>query len=220
MAGRSRAPARGRAEKKAETRRRLVEAAAAVFARRGFHGASVDAIAAEAGVTTGALYWHFAGKEELFLAVADERVAQRVRQIEAINGRGAQPADLAQDIERQFDAFVEREPEWPLLYYEFWAYGERDAGLREAFAQRRRTVQDAIAEGLRRRAAAYGVELPIPAEQIAIGLNGLMNGLAFERVADPQAVPAGAAGRLITGYLTGVLAGARPASDAPKEVPS
>jgi AcrR family transcriptional regulator len=202
-----------RADKKAETRRRLIDAAAAVFGRSGFHGATVEAIAAGAGATTGALYWHFTGKEELFLAVADERVAQRVEEIRAVNDRGSDPAALEAEIERQFQAFIEREPEWPLLYYEFWAYGARDPHLREAFAQRRRAVQAAIAEGLEKRAAEYGVKLPIPAAQIAIGLNALMNGLAFERVADPDAVPRGLAGRLISRYLVGVLAGATPGDE-------
>ena len=61
-----------RAERKQETRRRLLDAAAEVFARRGFHGASVEDIAAHAGFTQGALYANFAGKEGLFLAVIDD----------------------------------------------------------------------------------------------------------------------------------------------------
>ena len=204
MARRSQARgARSREEKKADTRRGLIDAAARVFARRGFNGASVDEIAAEGGVTTGALYWHFSGKDELFLAVADERVARRISEIEVASGAGA----LADDIERQFQAFIEREPEWPLLYYEFWAYGARNRALSAAFTARRRTVQQALASAIQARADELGVELPVPAEQIAIGMNSLMNGLAFERVADETAVPDGLAGMLMSRFLAGVVAG-------------
>ena len=44
----------------------------------GFHGASVEAIAREAGATSGALYSNFAGKEDLFLALFEERIATDV----------------------------------------------------------------------------------------------------------------------------------------------
>ena len=197
-----------RSEKKLETRARLIEAAGVVFARRGFHGASVEQIAAEAGLTTGALYWHFKSKEELFLALADQRVARRVEEIRAVNASGPDTGAVEREIERQFQDFIRREPEWPLLYYEFWAYGARDPGLGDAFTRRRREVQAAIAEGFEARAQEYGVDLPIPAAQIALGLNALMNGLAFERVADRRAVPAGLAGFLISRYLVAVLADA------------
>jgi AcrR family transcriptional regulator len=205
MATRRRPPHQSRADKKALTRGHLVEAAATVFARRGFHGATVDEIAAEAGVTTGALYWHFAGKEDLFLALADERVARRLEEIRRVNDDATEPTDLDEEIERQFQAFIEREPEWPLLYYEFWVHGARDPRLRDAFTRRRRAVQGAIADGLEQRAAKYGVDLPMPADQIAVGLNGLMNALAFERVTNPPAVPDGLAGRLIAAYVTGLI---------------
>src|ERR1700749_1338198 len=67
-----------RDEQRALTRRRLLDGAEAVFARSGFHGASVEEIAREAGATTGALYSNFAGKEELFLALFEERIAADV----------------------------------------------------------------------------------------------------------------------------------------------
>src|ERR671916_640684 len=58
-------------ERRAPTHARLVAAATKVVARRGFHAATVDEIAEEAGVSVGALYSNFDGKDELFLAVFD-----------------------------------------------------------------------------------------------------------------------------------------------------
>ena len=56
----------GRAEKKAATRAALLEAAARVFGRGGFYGASVEEIAEEAGFSRGAVYSNFESKEDLF----------------------------------------------------------------------------------------------------------------------------------------------------------
>src|SRR3954468_12068142 len=74
-----------RDERREETRRELVDAAMRVFAQRGFHGASLEQIAREAGYTTGAIYWHFAGKDELFLAAFDAYAATRVGELAAID---------------------------------------------------------------------------------------------------------------------------------------
>jgi AcrR family transcriptional regulator len=61
----------------------LLEAAQRVFLRDGFHGASLDAIAEEAGYTTGAVYSNFRGKDDLFLAVreAEARRPELRRQV-------------------------------------------------------------------------------------------------------------------------------------------
>ncbi len=56
---------------KEATRRRILEAARGVFARRGYTGASLDEIGRECGLTKGAIYVYFDSKEELFLALED-----------------------------------------------------------------------------------------------------------------------------------------------------
>lgn len=72
-------------------RDRLLAAATAVFAARGFKGATLDDIAARAGVTKGGLYLHFPGKEALFFAVVDHWRQERRRrlQVPGVRGRGA-----------------------------------------------------------------------------------------------------------------------------------
>jgi AcrR family transcriptional regulator len=72
----SRPPKRKRlssAEKKAATRAALLEAAARVFGRGGFYGASVEEIAEEAGFSRGAVYSNFESKEDLFMTLLEER---------------------------------------------------------------------------------------------------------------------------------------------------
>lgn len=64
-------------------RRRLIDAATAEFAESGFAGATLDGIAARAGVTKGGVYFHFAGKEDLFFAVLDHWRERRRRQLQA-----------------------------------------------------------------------------------------------------------------------------------------
>ena len=59
-------------EPRARTRQRILDAAANEFAKRGIDATSLDAIAAAAGLTKGAIYSNFSGKDDLVWAVADE----------------------------------------------------------------------------------------------------------------------------------------------------
>src|SRR5687767_15901928 len=87
---------RVRRQPRAQTREELLDAAARVFARRGFHGASVEAVSEEAGFSTGAVYSNFESKEELFLSLYEERIQRRRRELrEAVERSGGGAAGLA-----------------------------------------------------------------------------------------------------------------------------
>jgi AcrR family transcriptional regulator len=190
-----------RKERQAQTRQALIAAAATVFARRGYHRASVEEIAAEAGMTSGAIYSNFDGKEELFLAIADAQVESRVAEIEAVGDAAAGDGDAGIQAADRFRAFLERDPEWPLLFYEFWSVSVRDAGLQGELAKRRDAIRDALADTLERVAGELNFELRFPAPILATAIGASLNGLAFERAADPDALPDEVFGEFIAAGL-------------------
>lgn len=86
------------------TRRALLDAARRRFGTSGFAGTSLDDVAAEAGVTKGALYHHFRGKEHLFLEVYDQVEGElAARSLEAATGA----ADVVDGLQRGFAAFLD-----------------------------------------------------------------------------------------------------------------
>jgi AcrR family transcriptional regulator len=167
----------------------VVAAAAKVFARRGYHKATVDEIATEAGYTIGAIYSNFDGKEELFLALADRQVEDRVSEIGAVAEAAEARADPGSEAAAQFRAFLESDPDWPLLFYEFWSLSVRNPELQGELAKRRDAIRDALADALERVARQLGFELRFPAPALATAISASLNGLAFERAADPDALP-------------------------------
>jgi AcrR family transcriptional regulator len=183
----------------------LLDAAARVFARRGYHVATLGDVAAEAGFTKGAVYSNFESKEALFLALVDLEIGKRVREIGTVMEAGASLEAVGEEAERQFQRFIRDEAHWPLLFYEFFSYGARNDDLRGEFVKRRRAVHGVIAEGITRQADELGFELPVPAKQIAVAMEALMNGLAFNRVIDPASVPDGLFGLALSRLLFGVL---------------
>ncbi|HEX4484103.1 MAG TPA: TetR/AcrR family transcriptional regulator [Solirubrobacteraceae bacterium] len=178
-----------REQSKANTRERLLAAARSAFASSGFNGASVEEIASRAGFSTGALYSNFDGKEDLFLVLMEREIDEHAREIaEAVRER-ASVAERATGGARQWMTMIEREPELLLLFTEFWAYGVRDADVRPKvaarFAQIRRLLTKLIEDGVRE----FELELALPAEQLAIAVDALADGIARQRLADPSAVP-------------------------------
>src|SRR5258705_10092953 len=199
-----------REQSKANTRERLLAAARRVFARSGFHGASVEEIASMAGFSTGALYSNFDGKEDLFLILMEREIDEHAREIsEAVRER-ASVAERATGGARQWMTMIEREPELLLLFMEFWAYGVRDAEIRPKvaaqFAHMREVLTRLIADGVRE----FDLDLDIPAEQLAVAIDALADGIARQKLADPDAVPDELMGRVLSLLLAGAT---RPAAD-------
>lgn len=190
-----------RRERQKQTRELLLDAAAAVFARRGYHEASVEEIAAEAGFSTGAVYSNFSGKEELFLALADREVEKQIAEIQAVAESVEAGGEAAAEAGRQFQELLKRDREWPLLFYEFWSFGVRNARIQEEFAKRRQAVQEALAETLDRLAAELGFQLRFPAPMLATAIGATLNGLAFERAADPGAISDEVLGEFVAAIL-------------------
>ncbi|MGB7588744.1 MAG: TetR/AcrR family transcriptional regulator [Solirubrobacterales bacterium] len=187
-----------RDEQKALTRRRLIDAAEAVFARSGFHGASVEEIAHEAGATTGALYSNFAGKEDLFLALFEERIAADVGEYSEIVAAGKTLEEQARGAgDRWMEIMRERPNYFPLLI-EFWSYAIREPRLRERLGGRFAALRSASARVASEAAEQWGLSASAEAgERLGLFINALGNGLALEKLVDPDAVPDSLYGELL-----------------------
>ncbi len=187
-----------REQSKANTRERLLNAARTVFAHNGFHGASVEEVASEAGFSTGALYSNFGGKEDLFLALMEREIETHAREISTAVGERHSVAERATGGAKQWMTMIDREPELLLLFMEFWAYGVRDPDMRprvaEQFGHMRQLLTRLVADGIRE----FDLELELPAEHLALAIDALADGIARQKLTDPDAVPDELMGRILS----------------------
>jgi AcrR family transcriptional regulator len=130
-----------RSEQAEVVRSDLLAAARAEFLANGYHGATVDGIAAAAGYTKGVVYSRFASKADLFLVLLEERIATRAQQNEELvrTLRGAE--GLAEIAERW--AEIERaDLAWTLVVIEFRVQAARTPELNARYAElHTRTVE-------------------------------------------------------------------------------
>jgi AcrR family transcriptional regulator len=177
-----------RAEGKERTRGELVEAARAVFLRRGLHAASLDEIAEEAGYTKGAVYSSFVSKDELFLGVLDAHFERRTRRYTDAALDEPTLDDAYRAVARLMFDEDRQEPEWAPLLLEFWAHASRRDGLRDAVVERRERFLDAIATLIEELVSRHGAKLAMPAKDVARAGGGLMRGVGVEWLLDPSTV--------------------------------
>ena len=190
-------PERVRRRPRAETRRELLDAAARVFARRGFHGASVEEVSDEAGFSTGALYSNFDGKEDLFLALWEERIERRRRDLREVIARSGGPSEGLAPAAADAVEHMGRERDWFLLYLEFLLHAARDKSFAQRFAAVRdegiAQLADGVAEGLK----AAGIESSLEPLELATAIRALSYGLALDRLVDDKSIPDELLGRML-----------------------
>lgn len=176
---------------RSQTRRQLLDAATAIFARRGIAGTSLADIAAEAGLTKGAVYSNFESKDQLVLAIMEEHLIERMRNATAVFDDAHDTGEAVREAGARLLAAVVHDATWHRLLMEYWTLAMRDERVHADLARRRRELRSAIASAIDRAAATRQIALPISAEELAVTLLALSNGLAVERGIDPDAVPDG-----------------------------
>ncbi len=165
-----------------ETREVVLGAASAVFSERGYTLATVPEIAAACGMTKGAVYSGFGGKDDLFFEVLRRRTSERLTAATQQRGPGGFSGG---DIGRVLEAFTADDPTWHLAVIQFWATvtTSSDDALRSKFAALRRELRADIARALELAGVA-----PDRATWMSVAILALSNGLAIERSIDRQGV--------------------------------
>jgi AcrR family transcriptional regulator len=193
-------------ERKAETRARLLDAAATLFAERGVDAVSVDAVADAAGRTSGAVYAHFGSKQGLLMALLDEWAHSLVTVIAA-------EFELASTVEDRLRAVAVNVVTNPsdqtrrllLLERELWLRATRDPEVAEAMQARSREAHDWLTKGF----AAWiddGLVAPMaPPDVLATVFRALVVGFETQHRIDPDSLDTAevaSALALVTGATT------------------
>lgn len=185
-----------REESQQQTRQRLLEAAYTVFGRRGYHAASLDAIAEEAGYSKGAVYSNFASKEELFLALLDHYTEEQMKGWEKIRELFAGPdqrevpkPENKDEAELTYVEYIKQDQSWIMLQLEFMLNALRDEKMRLEVAKRLRTMRQVMQEHLAAAHAANNTTPALPLGDLPLYMFSFDIGLSLQTLLDPDAIP-------------------------------
>ena len=169
----------------AEARRsEIVDAATVCFGRSGYHETTIDDIAEQAGLSKGAVYWHFTGKRELFLALVDDFVR-------GIEGQLADPepaASARERVEHICEIMLGADPGGPgmaRLQAELVAHASRDEEFRERLSGLLTGALQPLVAAL-----AHGVETGefrrVDPEHVATAMLATLDGLQVHQLLRPE----------------------------------
>jgi len=188
----------------------LLAAALRVFARRGYREAGVDEIAAEAGYSKGALYWHFSGKAQLLMTLLQERIDAPMRDRVALLASAPPERDMSEEATREFARQLEQEREAMLLEREYWTLAIRDPELRARYAERQTELRNSLAAAMQARARHLGTpDLTMPSQDVARIVMSIIGGLAVDELIEPGSVRPELLGEALATVYAGLVARAQ-----------
>jgi AcrR family transcriptional regulator len=201
--GRGRPPASAAG---ADSRTLLLDAAASVFAAKGYRAATVADVAAAAGLSKGTFYWNFKTKEDLFQTLLEERIDRPARALMEITRTAPADRPTSSDVSAGLGRLITGERETLMLLQEYWAAATRDERLAGRYRRRQGALREALAETLEARHRTTGVPLEFPARDLATAIIALAEGLGFEAIVDPDAVDPGLFGEILSLVYDGLEA--------------
>jgi AcrR family transcriptional regulator len=175
-----------------QTREHLLAAAAQVFAERGFHGASLDAVAAAAGFSKGAVYSNFKNKDDLFLALLEATYSREMESLRATLEASDVPADtrLGDFLPLILGGVTQPlMPEnWSVLYMEFALFAMRNPVARRKLAELDEANISAVAGLIAKQRTRDSLADLESAERVARIVEALFRGIWFMKALDPDSV--------------------------------
>ncbi len=190
------------------TRRKLLVAAERIFARDGFEAARLEDIASLAGYTRGAFYANFQSKEDIFFALLERWVGQRISEVDALLAQQETPAKLLRAL-REHYAQITQDRRLALLSLEFKLFAIRHPEAHARLRARQRRLRASSGDLLRRIARVAGRTLPISCTAAATGFGALSSALSLEHFVDPTMVSEQETRHLLVVFFDAVL-GTRP----------
>lgn len=165
--------ARGAARKE-----QILEAAAAVFARQGYHRARMDDIVKESGLSKGALYWYFKSKEELATALVHQMLAAETQGMDAAMVQQAPAAERLERLTRGFARELTKTPERAPLALELLSLARTIPDIRECYTAHHERYHEQM-RTLLQEVRGTGTETDGRADAAALALAAVVDGLVL-----------------------------------------
>jgi len=193
------------------TKRNLLAAALEVFSRKGYSATRVEDIAMQANVTTGAIYHHFGGKSELYIALIEDSSAKANQLAQQVIEEGGTPATILKRLLVRLFEFAEEDKEYRAVVELFLNMTEISPELdqiNQQILESRRLlvqffsnlIQDGIVEG--------EFHSRVSPETAALTLVGFMNGMGLIWLQDPEFFSIKTqAEDLVDSFLSGIVTG-------------
>jgi len=195
-------------EHERKRREQILSAAMACFARGGYRATSMEDIVRESGLSVGAIYTYFASKQELFLALAEQRTAEILEAFRVIYERPGSMAEKNRDaVELFFDQMADELAPYCRVSFEFWTEAPKSDALQAERARLCDSIREFIMWTLTEARQAGELRADIDVAAAAELILALDDGIMLHHVSGVQTIPVEALKRAYVAFLDNGLAG-------------
>ena len=196
-------------EEALETRNAILDAAEVVFQKQGVSRTSLAEIAAAAGVTRGAIYWHFRNKEDVFNAMIERIVGAVERKLAELQARNDEnPVRLIRDLSCYYIDRVANDPSYLKIVDISWhkcEYVGEMAEIRDSHLECGNRFMGVNVHAFRRATELGLFSVQVDPHLAAVGLMAVVDGLVTNWTLDKDSFPLATYGpRIIDAYLAGL----------------
>ena len=202
-------PARSRtrqAERTRATRRKLLDAAKRIFAQDGFEAARLEDIAAGAGYTRGAFYANFKSKEDIFFALFEEWVRERIETLSSALSRHSDPAEKLVALRTHY-AELATDRRLVLISMEFKLFALRHPEAHHRLRSRHRRIRASFGELFSEIMSALGKTIPIAYPAASACLGAVSQGVLLEHLLDVKTVSDGDIRQVLGLFFDSIFSG-------------
>jgi AcrR family transcriptional regulator len=161
-----------------------------VFAEKGFHGSTIDEVAKRAGFTKGAVYSNFTGKDDLFLALLDDRIDRQfaivIEVLDSVPHELTQQAPYMRSLLQSGAVFSD--DAWETLSLEFTLYARRNPEAAAKLAARAEREREFVRQLMENEYAEVGATPKYPVNELALISLAIFAGLSNFRIVTPGVV--------------------------------
>lgn len=174
-------------EEAALTCRAVLDAALKIFSIKGYSGTSLEAVAKEAGITRGAIYWHFNDKFQLFTAVIRMSYEKAKVRVERVLQSSHTPLEKIRQLIRQFFLTVAEDREFRVIEEVMLFKNEKKKELKQFYVEHMSKVkemQDILKQLVEEGIAAGDFDEGIPTDTLVVALLSYVTGIKSAWVSD------------------------------------
>lgn len=177
-------------ERTRATRRKLLDAAKRIFAQQGFEAARLEDIAAGAGYTRGAFYANFKSKEDIFFAIFEEWVRERIESFSNAARLHSHPVDKLAALRSHY-AELATDRRLVLISMEFKLFALRHPEAHARLRSRHRRIRASFGDLFSEIMGVLGKTIPIDYPAASACLGAVSQGLLLEHLLDPKTLSDG-----------------------------
>jgi AcrR family transcriptional regulator len=168
-------------------RQQILDAAAACFAKRGFHQTTMQDICKEADLSPGAVYRYFRSKEEIIEGMGEHRQRENAARVDQAMSKG-RTTEAFDELMRVF--FIDREEDefidYCALTVEFVSEAPRNDRVRQSLKRTSAAVRDQLSELVRKSQARGDIDSSLEPDAVARVMIALYHGFLVQKLIDPD----------------------------------